>query len=478
MTTMTKSTRVMLLGAALLMGACQDYDILNTNAPTVETLTGSPSRAVLARAARGIFSQANFDLAGLIQQWGIYGREGYNLLGNDPRETGEELRGPQDPQGRAGGVWFNSYTSIRTINAYLAALPNGTGVSEAEVSASKGFAKTVKAYHYYKVALRSGSYGFPFDVDRPITEPPAPFVSFNDGMAAISALLDEANADLLAGGGAFPFTMAPGFVGFGTPADFAKFNRGFAAKVLVMRATFNGCATCWAQAITALNASFINPAGPMAAGVYFAYSSAAGEPTNPVTENNTITRYWVHPSIVTGAQQRANGQPDLRLTTKTVLGSAQRVLNDLVGTYKPAMYNNPANLAQADLDADIPWLKNEELILLRAEARWHAGDKSGALADIDVVRTVSGGLPPTSLTTSSSDDAFTTELLYNRLYSLMWEQGVRWIDARRYNRLAQLPVDRPAPPNGPDTKFSSMLVPAGECDARGLGVPCNPLTGN
>ena len=34
--------------------------------------------------------------------------------------------------------------------------------------------------------------------------------------------------------------------------------------------------------------------------------------------------------------------------------------------------------------------------------------------------------------------AFVDELLYNRLYSLMWEQGTRWNDARRYNRLATL----------------------------------------
>jgi hypothetical protein len=473
MTHMTKGTRAMLLGAALLGGACQDYDILNTNAPTVETLTGTPSRAVLARAATGIFSQANADLAGLIQQWGIYGREGYNLLGNDPRETGEEIRGPQDPAGRAGGVWAGSYQAIRTINAYLAALPNGTGISEAELSASEGFAKTVKAYHYYKVAIRSGVLGMPLDVDRPITEDPAPFVSSADAFTAISALLDEAYADLQAGGGAFPFTVAPGFAGFNTPATFAQFNRGLAARVLVMRATLVACATCWGQAITALNASFLTTANlpaSLGTGVYFAYSSAAGEPTNPVSENNTITRYWVHPSIITGAQQRANGEPDLRVTTKTVLGSAPRSLNDLTGTYKPAMYNNPANLAEADLNADIPWVKNEELILLRAEARWNTGDKAGALADIDLIRVNSGGLAPTTLTTGSSDADFVTELLYNRLYSLMWEQGVRWIDARRYGRLQALPVDRPG-----DTKFTNMLVPVGECDARGMSVPCTPL---
>lgn len=473
MTHMTLGTRMMFLGAALLAGSCQEYDLLNTNAPTVETLTGTPTRAVLARASRGIFAQALNDVAGIIQQWGIYGREGYNLLGNDPRETGEEIRGPQDPQGRAGGVWFGGYTSIRTINAYLAALPNGVGVSAAEISASEGFAKTFKAWHLQRVALRAGVLGMPIDVDRPITDDPAPFVSFTDAMAAVSALLDEAAADLQAGGAAFPFTMAPGYTGFSTPATFLQFNRALAAKVLVHRATFVGCTTCWSQAVSALGQSFLTTAGlpvSLALGVYYAYSVAAGEPTNPVSENIGITRYWVHPSLVTGAQLQANGQPDLRMTGKITLAPAPRPLNDLLGTHKPTMFNLAGSPTVADLNSDIAWIKNEELILLRAEARWNTNDKAGALADIDLIRVNSGGLAPTALTTASSNDAFVTELLYNRLYSMMWEQGTRWVDARRYGRLAALPTDRPG-----DSKFPNMLVPAGECDARGLGVPCSPL---
>ena len=82
----------------------------------------------------------------------------------------------------------------------------------------------------------------------------------------------------------------------------------------------------------------------------------------------------------------------------------------------------------------------------------------------------SGGLAPTTLTPASSTDDFVTELLYNRLYSLLWTQGTRWIDARRYNRLNTLPIDRPG-----DQVFRQMLVPAQECDARGLPIPCNPL---
>ena len=93
------------IAAVLAVGACGDLDIVNTNAPTVETLTGSPTGEVLARAATGIFAQAYNDVAGMITFYALYGREGYNLLNNDPRETGEQIRGPQDPTGRNSGLW-------------------------------------------------------------------------------------------------------------------------------------------------------------------------------------------------------------------------------------------------------------------------------------------------------------------------------------------------------------------------------------
>lgn len=460
---------------AVLLSACGDLDITNTNAPTADDLTGAPNQGVLARAAIGIQSNAFNDVGGMIQQYSIYGREGYNLLGNDPRETNEEIRGPQDAGGRAGGQWSGQYQAIRTINTYLAALPNAADLSTAQRSASSGFAKTIKAWHLYRLAVRSGTTGIPIDVDHPITDPPAPFVAFDAAMQAASALMDEANAELLAGGTAFPFSFVPGYTGFTTPATFATFNRALAAKILVHRATFNACTTCWAAASTAINASFITTAGlpgSLATGVYYGYTGTAGELSNPISEVLTSDRYWVHPSIVTGAQLQPGGAPDARLTSKVLDAGRTRTLNNINATHKPVMYNNPANRANAAPDADIPWIKNEELILLRAEIRWFTGDKAGAISDIDLVRAQSGGLGPSAtgpnaLTIASPDAVFVTELLYNRTYSLLWEQGTRWMDARRYGRLGTLPIDRAG-----DVVHPQMLVPAGECDARQLPVPC------
>jgi starch-binding outer membrane protein, SusD/RagB family len=462
-----------LLAGALALGGCQDLDIVNTNAPTVETLTGSPTRDVLALAATGIFSQTFNDVGTEIQFYALYGREGYNLLGNDPRETGEQIRGPQDPTGRNSGIWTGPYAAIRTINTYLEALSNATGLTPQEVRASEGFAKTMKAWHIHRLAVRTGQLGIPLDVDRPITAEPAPFVTFQVAMEAASNLMDEGLADLQAGSAEFPFTVAPGYTGFGSPSQFTRFNRALAAKILVHRATFVGCEPCWGQAAAALDASFITDQGlpeALALGVYYQYSSAAGEVGNPVSEPLANERLWVHASIVDGAQTRLDGSPDLRLTRKVVDSGRQNELESLVGRYKPILYNNPANPAVPDLGAPIPWISNEELLLLRAETRWHLGDRQGSLDDLDRVRIHSGGLEPTTLTGGSSTDAFVSELLYNRLYSLMWSQGTRWIDARRYNRLDTLPIDRPG-----DSVFENMLVPANECVARGLQAPCNPL---
>ena len=458
------------IGALALVASCNNFDVQNLNSPTAETLTNGATRDVLARTAIGVQIQAMNDRAAIIQQWGIYGREGWNLLGNDPRETGEEISGPQDAGGRAGGIWSGQYSAIRTINTFQAAIENASGLSDAEKKAALGFSKTLEAWHLHIVALRSGPVGMPVDVDRPISDDPAPLVTFDQAMAAASALMDEAYSDLQAGGSSFPFSFVPGYEGFTTPATFAKFNRALAAKILVHRATFVNCAACWAQAKTAIDQSFITTAGlpgSLKLGVYFGYTGAPNEAGNPVTEALTSNRYWVHPSIITGAQLRPNGQPDLRLTTKVALAPAPRTLNNLTASYKPVMYNDPVTLAP-DPGADIPWITNEELLLLRAEIRWHTGDKTGALSDIDLVRVNAGGLAPTTLTAASSDSAFTDELLYNRLYSLMWTQGTRWIDARRYNRLSTLPIDRPG-----DVVHPHMLIPASECDARGLQDPCS-----
>ena len=125
------------------------------------------------------------------------------------------------------------------------------------------------------------------------------------------------------------------------------------------------------------------------------------------------------------------------------------------------MYDGPTS--------PIPIIQNEELILLRAEARWFGGDKPGAVSDINFIRQTAGGLGPSTLVAGVSTDAqFLDELLRQKRYSLLWESTSRWVDARRFNRLSTLPRDNPAE----HVVHAAFPIPEDEQLARGGNVAC------
>jgi hypothetical protein len=110
----------------------------------------------------------------------------------------------------------------------------------------------------------------------------------------------------------------------------------------------------------------------------------------------------------------------------------------------------------------IPIIRNEELILLHAEASIGIPDLVTATDDINFIRTTSGRLAAIPLL--ATPEAALDELLYNKRYSLMYE-GHRWIDVRHYGRLGTLPIDRPAN-TPPDVIFSTLPIPTAEVLSR------------
>jgi hypothetical protein len=120
------------------------------------------------------------------------------------------------------------------------------------------------------------------------------------------------------------------------------------------------------------------------------------------------------------------------------------------------------------LASPIPIIRNEELLLLRAEANLGLDQDGAALTDINVVRTVSGGLDPIDggAWGALTDEQQLDELLYNKRYSLLFEGGHRWIDLRRYGLLDQLPLDLASHTIHPRFPF-----PVAECDARAANPP-------
>jgi hypothetical protein len=113
----------------------------------------------------------------------------------------------------------------------------------------------------------------------------------------------------------------------------------------------------------------------------------------------------------------------------------------------------------ASNNADVPIIRNEELILLRAEAQLALGNRSEAINDLNYVRVNAGGLAP--LPPDYAGD-LVDEVLYNRRYSLFFEYGHRWVDMRRYGRLDQLEKMLPT-----HRIFALAPLPQLECLARG-----------
>jgi hypothetical protein len=340
-----------------------------------------------------------------------------------------------------------------------------SGLSAGQKSAVKGFAKTFRALSLYRVIVTRDTLGASVDIPGNAATPTA-FVSRDAAWQAVSGFLDDAKTDLTAAGTTpFPFALDDGFAAFDTPATFLQFNRALAARVLVNRASL-GCAACWAQALQALTGSFITTPASLAdlnIGVYEVFSSTPGDALNG--QNISVGPTWfAHASAITDAQNQPSGAPDARMTRKVAPLSPPKAApgtnNGIPATAYFIMY--PTNVSP------VPIIRNEELLLLRAEANLNSGNAAGALADINTVRTISGGLA--ALGSLGADPIGT--LLYERRYSLLWE-GHRWNDMRRYGRLNQLPLDCNGTNCGGTVHFVAkvMPVPKQECDARGGAAP-------
>jgi hypothetical protein len=449
MITLTRLSRLA-FAAILGLSAC-DYDIANPNSPNI--IAENPNRSEVAAAATGLLIATRSDVADWALKGGILGREAYRFDGSDPRFTGELMQGPLDAGSRAfgGNHWAEEYAAIRSANDLLRVLPTASALSAEEQSAVSGYAKTLQAYNFLIVLDSHIQDSIPIDVGTDVSAAPAPFRTRVDAFAHVVALLETAATELAAGGASFPFTLPAGFNGFNTPGTFVLFNRALRGRVAVYLGDYAG-------ALTALAASFIDPAGPLDRGVYMDFSAGPGDLTNALAIDPQTGENFGHPTLETQAQLQTDGvSRDRRFLTKLVkrpvrsFGTPQALTSDL-GWIRYPSPNSP-----------IPLIKNEELILLRAEANIGLNNLPPAVADLNLVRQTSGGLPPYAGLVDQA--SLLTELLYNKRYSLLYEGGHTWIDYRRYNRTADLvSLDRAGPP--PDVIFPTLPIPQAEKQQR------------
>lgn len=450
--------RVGILIAAIAACNSEKLVIPNYNQPTTEGVSKDPKGVQLL--ASGLLDGIRDAFAGVNRDYGIFGREVYNYFATDGRTISNYLigiPGPQrlDPAGFAAGNWVGHYQNQRNA-VQLIDVANSTNLSTEQKSAVAGFAKTIRALELTYVIISRDTLGAPVDIPADPNSP-ADFVSRDSVYKFISGTLDEAASDLQAGGSAFPFTLHSGFAGFDTPATFLQFNRAIAARVLAYRGSL-GCGACYTQALTALNATWVSPVGGATSladlnrGVYNIYSTAAGDTpnANSFAQDNYI---FAHASIETDAQTTPGGAKDDRYTRKVVtLASPVTPPQNLnvPATHRFTIYPTPSSPA--------PIIRNEELMLIRAEANIFTGNFAAAMQDINNIRAVSGGGLAPIVITSQADGL--TKLLYERRYSLLFE-GQRWNDYRRFGILNQLPIDQPG-----QFVAKVMPIPQAECDAR------------
>ena len=453
---MQRTSLLVTVAALALAGGCGDFNITDPNNPS--ELGPNPSRSAVGAAVAGILIAARSDAADWNLDAGIIGREAYRFDGSDPRFISELLQGPLDPGGGAfgGDHWSEHYAAIRSTNSLLNVIGTATALTAPEQSATSGLAETMQAYSFLMVLMSHTEDSIPVAVNQPVTAPPAPFVTNDSAYRFVSALLDSADAHLAAGGASFPFSLPSGFTGFTTPATFRQFNRALKARVEVYRGSLGCGATCYTAALTALTASFIDTSGAATLnnGVFFNYSTNPGDAVNPLFQNPLTGENFVHPSLRDSVETKVGGGNDDRYTAKVVART-------LTSAGIPPLSSDLGWIRYNTASTPVSIIRNEELILLRAEANNATTNPVGAANDVNYIRVKSGGLAAIGGLSGQTTAQILDEILRQRKYSLLYE-GHRWVDMRRTGRLGRILIDRP----GVDQVFSSLPVPLSEVQAR------------
>jgi len=338
---------------------------------------------------------------------------------------------------------------VRAANIVLNSLTAVPGFTAAELEGIRGFTKTILALDLFLVLNARDANGIVVDANKSIDDDPGPIVGKTAAQDAIVALLGEASVHLAAAGTAFAFQL-PGFTDFNTPATFETFVSALLARMEIYRGDH-------AAALAALGGSFVDRTGSFSLGPVYAYGTGSGENQNDLFQG-VDPQIVAHPSAWTDAPLKADLSMDDRAAAKLQLFAPAKSDRGVTSNVRFTHHSS--------LSSPIPIIRNEELILIRAEALWFTGDPAGAMTNLNEVRTRSGGLVPLGM--PANDTAFIDALLSERRWSLLFEGGHRWLDMRRFGRLGDLPLDR-----GSDVVPDAFPIPRPECIARGLPVPCN-----
>ena len=409
------------LSIGLAWSSCTVDPILDPNNPSTSGITQNASLGEIQNLVVGAEAGMRNTLNNYWDGVSVIGREYYRFSTSDPRLTSDLL-------GKGSATLDNNtfyttnpfnarYRVVKNTNILIAALTNTkAAISDAQRKAAIAYAKTVQAHELLMVFNQQYDNGIRVDVSDP--DKLGPFLSKDESLNAIQNLLNEANVDLKGNGADLPFSTT---LYSKKASEFSKFNRALAARVAIYRKD-------WNLANTALTESFYNLNGSLTDGVYYIFSTAGGDLLNPVffpLNTPPAEARVVQPTFITNAEA---GDTRLSKAPKRTTTASQ---DGLTSDYDFFVYKTNV--------APIPIIRNEEMILIYAEVQAQLNNSANAVTAINKIRnaaSLANYSGPTDL------NSLITEILKQRRYSLFGE-GHRWVDMRRYNRLNELPIDRP-----------------------------------
>ena len=418
-----------LLVSIFMLNACKLEPQIDPNSPSIDGFK-NPTKGQVQNVITGTIGNLRTNLAFWIDPINVIGREYIRYTPSEPRWTSELLGagggGLDNNSFYTNGGYNASYNNIRNTNILIEGTTASTSLSAEEKKAALGFAKTFQALEFLRLAMHQWDGGLRLDVkDVDKVKAGVPFESKEKALELCSTLLNESAADLdAAGANLGGFKLPAGFAGLNTSAGFKKFNRALAARVFAYRGD-------WANAQSALAASFMNDAGAtMKTGAYINYSTASGDALNPLF-------------LVINAAGELRGADSTWIGLSEMMDSrlmkAKRRTTDAPAGNSGLKVRYDAQIYTSNQDP-IAIIRREELLLLDAEVKANIGSLSDAATAINVVR-VAAGASPYALPAGATKDDVITQILKERRLSLFGE-GHRWIDMRRYGRLNQITVFR------------------------------------
>lgn len=426
--------KAVLIPAVLGFTACNPLqldEVLDPNNPSLASVETNATKEQVQFLLTGLEASHRNYVVNISQAWNTFGREIWYLNASDPRFQTDWLGQAGRVPDRAyfgfgttgGGSWASPYQAIKQADVLISSSNGSTLLVDAEKKAVSGFAKMIQGYQFMIPANFVYENGIRIDVKDPLK--PGKFVKYEDALNHIKSVLDQADQDFAAAGsGAFPLRLTPGFAAYNTIPNLRKVNKAILARLNAYRKDWQGI-------LTALDGSFMEMGGNLNAGPSHPF---LGPPDGfnplfylPNAAVNTII--VVHPSMIDDATPG-----DLRVSRKFFKRNTPVVVTT-DATPLSALYQDARWTTNT---APIPFIRNEELILLKAEAHANLGQTTEAVNAINVIRNAAAIGNYTGATTK---DALINEILYQRRYSLWAEPwGHRWIDARRYNKLNEIPT--------------------------------------